>query len=168
MKRLSLSLSQLGKYGDELLDLYWLAGVKERDSQWSVRAVFRGISSSNFHVEYLPIGLLPLLSIGRIFERGNLITLNSRGMTGTATIPDLSQFENISSAEIPENLYSFDGNASGVQRLFRYRTAEGDILIPAIELIRHLFLHNRLLANAMMRPGSVNLLFHPEVPGFRD
>ena len=88
-------------------------------------------------------------------------------MVGAETIADVSQYEEITSADIPAELYSFDGKGSGIQRLFRYRTPQAEILIPAIELVRYLFLHNRTLANALMRPGALNLLFHPEVPGYR-
>lgn len=77
------------------------------------------------------------------------------------------KYEEITSADIPPELYSFDGKEGGIQRLFRYRTPQAEILIPAIELVRYLFLHNRTLANALMRPGALNLLFHPDVPGYR-
>lgn len=55
-----------------------------------------------------------------------------------------------------------------MQRLFRYRTVNGDVFIPAIELVRFLFLHNRALALALMRPAGLEQLFVPMVPGSRE
>ena len=96
-----------------------------------------------------------------------MLSLPARGTLANASVIDLSSYDEISSADIPAEIYAFGGKGGGVQRLLRYRTEQGEILIPTIELIRHLFLHNRALANAVMRPGALNLLFHPEIPGFR-
>jgi hypothetical protein len=163
-----LFIPQFAELGSEHVELYWLAGLtRDVKEAWFVRAVVRGMSSSQFHMRYLPIGMMPLLTLGKVFADGELLSLSARGVVGAATIADISQHEEITSADIPPELYSFDGKAGGVQRLFRYRTPQAEILIPAIELIRYLFLHNRTLSNALMRPGALNLLFHPEVPGCR-
>lgn len=96
-----------------------------------------------------------------------MLSLAARGILGSATVMNVSDYEEITSADIPPRLYSFGDKGGGIQRLLRYRTAQGEVLIPAIELIRYLFLHNRTLANAVIRPGALNLLFHPELPGYR-
>ena len=113
----------------------------------------------------LPIGLLPILKLGQVFSEGKLMTLAVKGIFGKAVISDVSVYQEITSAEIPKALYSFDGNQGGVQRLFKYQTDNGEIFIPTIELIRYLFLHNRTLANALMRPSGIMSLFSPEMPG---
>jgi len=163
-----LIFQQFAALGSEHFELYWLAGLTRNDGNaWYVRAVLRGMSSHRFHVHLLPIGVLPLLTLGKVFADCEPLSLSARGMISTATIPDVSQHEEITSADIPPELYSFGDKRGGIQRLFRYRTDQGEILIPAIELIRYLFLHNRTLANALMRPGALNLMFHPEAPGYR-
>lgn len=163
-----LFVPHFAKLGSELVELYWLAGLKRNEREaWFVRAVARDKSSGRFHMRLLPIGMLPVLTLGRAFAGGELLSLSVRGMVGTETIADVSQYEEITSADIPPELYSFDGKEGGIQRLFRYRTPQAEILIPAIELVRYLFLHNRTMANALMRPGALNLLFHPEAPGYR-
>jgi hypothetical protein len=162
-----LFFRQLAKLGPEQVELYWLAGLCEEKNAWFIRAVMRGMESNRYSMVSLPIGLAPLLSLGHVFSEGEMLSLPARGILGNATVMDVSHCEEITSADIPPELYSFGGKGGGIQRLFRYRTAQGDVLIPAIELIRYLFLHNRTLANAVIRPGSLNLLFHPEVPGYR-
>lgn len=162
-----LFFRQLAELGPEPVELYWLAGLHEVSDAWSVRVVMRGLQSARFSMVSLPIGVTPVLSLGHAFSQGEMRTLPVRGTLSSATVRDVSDCEEITSADLPPALYSFDGNESGIQRLLRYSTATGDILIPAIELIRYLFLHNRTMANAVMRPGELNLLFHPEVPGLQ-
>lgn len=163
-----LVIQQFAELGTEHIELYWLAGLtRNEEGAWFVRVVVRGMLSECFYMHLLPIGMLPLLTLGKVFAEGEALSLSARGTIGTATISDVSRHEEITSADIPPELYSFGDKSGGVQRLFRYRTNQGEILIPAIEMIRYMFLHNRTLANALMRPGALNLLFHPEVPGYR-
>lgn len=162
-----LFLRQLAKLGHEPVELYWLVGLCEENNAWFVRAVMRGVTSNRYSMVLLPIGFSPLLALGHVFADGEMLALPARGLLGSATVMDVSDHEEITSADIPAELYSFGAKGGGVQRLFRYRTAQGEVLIPAFELIRYLFLHNRTLANAIIRPGALNLLFHPETPGYR-
>lgn len=162
-----LFLRPLAKLGSEHVELYWLAGLHEEENAWFVRAVMRGVESHRYSMISLPIGLAPLLSLGHVFAEGEMLSLPARGLLGHATVINMYDYEEITSADIPPELYSFGGKGGGVQRLLRYHTAQGEILIPTIELIRYLFLHNRTLANAVIRPGALNLLFHPEVPGYQ-
>lgn len=163
-----LVIQQFAELGLEHIELYWLAGLmRQEEGAWFVRVVLRGMLSGRFHMQLMPIGILPLLTLGKVFVEGKPLILSAKGAIGTATISDVSLHEEINSSDIPPELYSFGDRTVGVQKLFRYRTNQGEILIPAMELIRYLFLHNRTLANALMRPGALNLLFHPETPGYR-
>lgn len=163
-----LLLQQFAKLDSEQIEMYWLAGLTHNESDaWFVRSVARGMLSGRFYMQLLPIGMWPLLTLGMVFAKGNLLSIPARGMMSKATISDISLYEEITSSNIPMELYSFEGYECGVQRLFRYSTDQGEILIPTMELIRYLFLHNRTLANALMRPGDLNRLFRPELPGYR-
>ena len=71
------------------------------------------------------------------------MALSSKGLIATEFIADLSIYEEITSSDIPQDLYTFHGRQTGTQRLLRYTTQNADIYIPTIELIRYLFLHNR-------------------------
>lgn len=164
----NLLLQQFAELDSELIEMYWLAGLTHNENNaWFVRSVARGLTSGRFYMQSLPIGMWPVLTLGMAFSKGNLLSMPARGMMSNAVVFDLSAYDEITSANIPPELYSFEGHDSGVQRLFRYSTDQGEILIPTMELIRYLFLHNRTLANALMRPGDLNRLFRPELPGFR-
>lgn len=150
----------------ERLELYWLAGFRRSDeNQWLVTAAMRECESGRLLGTKFPIVALPILALGRTFTRGGLDPDAFRGEAASAFIRDLSEMRVATSAEIDESHYSFDGRPSGIQRLFEYRTQDLRLLIPAIELIRFLFVHNRLLAQSILRPSALNLLFAPQVPG---
>lgn len=160
-------LQQFAEIDSEQIEMYWLAGLTNNENNaWFVRSVVRGMSSGRFYMQALPIGMWPLLTLGMAFAKGNLLSMTARGIIGKTTISDISQYEEITSADIQPQLYSFENKECGIQRLFRYTTDQGEILIPTMELIRYLFLHNRTLANAIMHPGDLNRMFRPVLPGY--
>jgi len=154
--------------GANAIETYWLAGlIQHDDGACSVRAALKNVDDHQFHLSILPIGLLPILSHGQVYSAGKLMTLSSKGMITAEVIADLSKYEEITSSDIPPDLYSFHGRQAGTQRLLRYTTQDAEIYIPTIELIRYLFLHNRTLANALMRPSALTMLYRPDLPGFK-
>lgn len=167
---MTVTIMQLANRGQMPFELHWIAGLAHNEKGlWFARAVFRRVGDSpmRFEMHPLPIGMMPILAPGRVFVGGEM-SLQPRGGAPTmVTIPDMSVYEEITSADIPHGLYSFGDKRCGIQRLFRYMTDQGEVLIPTIELVRYLFLHSRTLANALMRPGAINLLFRPELPGHR-
>lgn len=151
---------------DEELELYWHAGLRhDHRMGWQVQAVTQGLGSGRFRLWPLPIGLLPLLPLGRRFVDGRLADVQVRGEIGDVVIPNVAHGEEITSDRIPPGLYPFGRHRGGVQRLLRYETAQGTCLIPTVELVRFLFLHNKTLAHALMRPGGLMELFCPVETG---
>lgn len=143
----------------EPLEVYWLAGLlRHPEEGWQVRTVVRGTESGSFRMHVLPIGLLPILTLGSRFEKGQLLQYQSAGVTGFATVPDVAKAEELGSDALPAGLYPFGESKGGVQRLLRYQTDIGTLLVPTIELIRFLFVHNKTLAHALMQPGSLMTL----------
>ncbi|EGQ64320.1 Tn5468, orf5, partial [Acidithiobacillus sp. GGI-221] len=58
----------------EVLELHWLAGVEQDDKKgWQVRIVTRGVSSGEFVMWPVPIGLFPVLALGYRFSEGKLL-----------------------------------------------------------------------------------------------
>lgn len=156
----------VGQLSAERLELYWLAGFRcSEQNQWFVTAALRECESGGLLGTRFPIGALPILALGRTFSRGGLDPDPCRGEVATALITDLSGMRVVTSAVVDEAHYSFGGRPGGVQRLFEYNASDLRLLIPAIELMRFLFVHNRLLAQAILRPSALNLLFAPQAPG---
>ena len=60
----------------EDLEVVWLAGfVESAEKGWQVRAVTRGIETDDVVIHLLPIGLLPLLPLGRCYSCGDPASL---------------------------------------------------------------------------------------------
>jgi hypothetical protein len=155
--------------GIKPIETHWLVGLHQHDDgACSIRAALKNVDDHQFHLSILPIGLLPILTHGQVYSAGKLMALSSKGLITTEVIADLSKYEEITSSDIHQDLYSFHGRQAGTQRLLRYTTQDVEIYIPTIELIRYLFLHNRTLANALMRPSALSLLYSQDLPGFRN
>ncbi len=167
MKRFSI---RAFREAGEPLEIYWLAGLERAENGgWLVRVVTRGMESQKVRMWKLPIGILPLLSLGIHFDdRGMLLETQSRGQIKTVTLPNVADGEEITSADMPEDLHPFFGRHPGVQRLVRYNTDAGEILVPTIELVRYLLVHNKTLANALMVPGQLLTLYHFQPVGIYD
>ena len=149
-------------------EILWLAGLERQpDRGWGVRVVIQGADSRAIRVWRPMIGLLPLLTPGMRISEGFLLQTNKRGLSFNIDLPNLADGEEVTSSAIPAELYSFDGHQRGTQRLFRYCVDGAEILVPAIELVRYLFLHNKTLANVLMQPGGLMTLFRPEPIGFQ-
>ena len=155
--------------GDEVQELYWIAGTffNER-SDCLIRPILRGVETGKFTLCELPIGMLPILTIGRYYAHGQLLETNNRGSISSTTILDTSICSEVTSAELPQDLYSFGNHSAGKQRLLHYRVDDLDLFLPTIEFIRYLFLHNKTLANSIMRPNGLMALFRAEAPGFKN
>lgn len=159
----------IAKLGSAPMELFWLAGlIRNERNEWNVLAVYRNTETGELSRLEQPIGMLPIMSLGTRFEHGVLKVDELPGEVTEIVIPDVGRPDIITSAEVPCELYPLPQGKSGIQRLFRYRTQGVEVLVPVIELVRALFLHNRTLALALMRPSGLEQLFVPQHPGQRE
>lgn len=101
-----LFLQQFSKLDSEQIEMYWLAGLTHNENNaWFIRSVARGMTSGRFYMQSLPIGMWPLLTLGMVFSKGELLSLPARGLVSKATISDMSLYEEITSADILPELY---------------------------------------------------------------
>ncbi|HLO78671.1 MAG TPA: hypothetical protein VK196_19620 [Magnetospirillum sp.] len=85
----------------------------------------------------------------------------------SASIPNLAEGEELDANDcIRRELYSFGGHRGWKQRVLRYVIGGRTLLIPTMELIRFLFLHNKALARAIIQPAGLLNLALPVEPGF--
>lgn len=152
----------------EDLELVWLAGFfMDSKGGWRVGAATRGIDSGEITPHKLPIGLLPVLSLGRCFSQGDPTTLVRHGELANIMIPDLTRYTEVTADQIPSDLFPMERERK-VQKLFRYRAEGMDVLVPTIVMVQRLFAINRTMANALMRNGGLLDLCRPETPDFYD
>jgi len=148
--------------------LYWFLGfIQNSEGNWMVQMVFLDEEKNTFKRVDLSIGLLPVLTLGRRFCEGIQQTLPAKGQSGKFKIGDLSSAVEVTSAAIPTHLYFDQKSTVGTQKLFKLKNKDRTLLIPAVELIRFLLLHNTTMANKLMSPGAINLLFTPQEPGYQ-
>lgn len=155
--------------GNEVQELYWIAGTAfNADSDCFIRPVLRGVDSGTFKMTQPPIGLLPMLTLGRRYHHGYLLERSMTGLLDKLLIPDIADGIEVTSADLPKRLYSFDEQKVGAQKLLKYHIDGIDLYLPTIELIRYLFLHNKTLANALMRTDALHTYFKPQQPGYQE
>ncbi len=152
---------------DEDVELLWLAGFAvDANGSWLVRTITKGLTTGKLRQHLLPIGLLPLLAPGRCFIDGRPAHAAQRGGLEIIGMADVGAGEVVTSDAVPPEIIGADGRKRGVQRLLRYRCNGLNVLVPCIEMVRYLFIHNKTMANALMRPGGLMELCRPEQPGF--
>lgn len=167
MKR--MIYKSIANLADEPLELFWIDGLwLDHKQNWNLHCVFRGKLTGELFISKLPIGMLPILRLGIWFDQGLLKREDTLGVDAEIIISNMADYDSITSAEIPNELYPLPNAKAGTQRLFRYRVGNLQVLIPVIELLRFMFIHNRALAIALMRPGGIEQLYTPQTPGFRE
>lgn len=167
MKR--ILFRSVAKLTEDPVEVFWLTGfVPSGDNEWKIRVVYRNMRTDALISVLEPIGMLPILSLGLWFDHGVTQMDRLPGETLEAVIPDVGKPEIVTSADIHRALYPLPPNKVGHQKLFRYQTAHGTVLVPTVELIRALFIHSRALAVALMRPAGLEQLYSPMEPGSRE
>lgn len=154
---------------DDPIEVFWLAGlVCNERNEWKVRTVYRNKRTGELISSLEPIGMLPILTVGTWFNFGELKVDDLPGEQVETIVLDVGRPEIITSADLSSGLYPLPMGKAGNQRLFRYRTAKGNVVIPTIELVRALFVRNRALALALMRPAGLEQLYVPMAPEQQD
>ncbi|MBK3776923.1 hypothetical protein GAY31_22690 [Azospirillum brasilense] len=157
---------QFLKHADAL-EVFWLVGFQEDVQRgWLVLTVTHDLETGKLKLWQLPIGMLPLLAPGRVFIQGCQSRTPHRGRSLVLRVDDVGAAEEVTTTAIPPEVFSFGKPPAGIQHLLRYRQGERVILVPTVEMVRYLFLHNKTMANALMRPAGIMELFSPEAPGF--
>ncbi len=149
------------------LEIFWLTGFLETaESDWTVLTAVRDMRSDIVKPWPLPIGMLPRLAPGRVYVQGIQSRIPHRGQSMVLRIDDVGAAEEVTTEAIPPDVFSFRDFPYGVQHVLRYRQGNQVVLVPTIEMVRYLFLHNKTMANALMRPSAINTLCCAEEPGF--
>lgn len=135
--------------------LLWLRNLRQdTNGDWRITAVLRGVATREPHPVELPFGLMPGLIPGTVFNQGRPGATPDIGQLDVATVPSLRHYELVSLRDVPASVFPTGQRWNQDQKLYRYRTPDMDLYVPPIELVRYLFLHDRVLANAILRRGA--------------
>lgn len=160
-----MKIASLSKYSGDLT-LRWLNGiVKKSNGAMCVNALFHTDNGESVG-HLLPFGMLPFLMPGLVVSRGNVLTTRQLGKKYKVVIPDLSHYLVVPFPEaVSRTHYDLGGHLGGDHRVLRYSAKGHTVLIPAMEMIRFLFLHGKVMANAILQPmGLMDLAITP-LPG---
>ncbi len=165
----NLSIAAFADLG-ESVTLLWLRGLdRDANGDWYISAVLRELGTGRLYPPIpVPFGLMPYLRPGHVFHEGRLGATPDMGELASATIPALRQFEFVPLRAVPPAVFPRRRVWDSDQVLYLYRTPELDLYVPPVELVRHLFLHERVLANAILRRGALADLWAPVHPEFVD
>lgn len=144
----------------EDVEIIWPGHFFRSDqNEWMVLTAVQRFSASRPEALRLPIGYMPLLRPGRCFSKGQMVRSVRRGVQGEFRVADLSDCDICTTEDIdPALLSRLAPIPRGRRRpagVLHYVSGKLDVFIPAVELIRALFLPNATLANAIMRPQSL-------------
>lgn len=154
---------------DEPVILMWLHKLHlDRNDDWALTAVLRGQRSGRKIRAEIPFGMAPVLSPGRVYNDGVRSETMQIGELRAAVITSLQDAEAVPLSAAPPALFSDGRRRDSDQKLLLCRTPGLDIYIPPLELVRRLFLHDRVLANVILRRGGLADLWAPVPPGFPD
>lgn len=147
--------------------LLWVKGIERRATgDWYVTATLRGLNTKTAYSTSVPFGLMPCMIPGRVFNDGRMSIRPEIGQVDHATITALRQFEDVTLGDVPASVFPQGRKWKSDQPLFLHHTPEMDIYVPPAEMVRYLFLHDRVLANAILRRSALNELWVPTRPDF--
>ncbi len=153
------------------LELRWLTGYY-RHPQKGLRLAVQFLNHDNGAtiVKELPFSMLPFLTPGLVVSRGEVQIARRTGKQSSLVLADLSISEEIEAAQLSAlSHFNLNRNICGDQRILCYQASGTTILIPAIELIRFLFLHSRILTESLLLPSGLMELAVTPLPGvYRD
>ncbi|WP_138471792.1 hypothetical protein [Poseidonocella sp. HB161398] len=113
----------------------------------------------------VPFGMAPALALGRIYNDGFLSLATQMGSLGQVFIAALQDTEYVTLSDVPADVFSDKMPRKSQQKLLLCRTPGLDVYIPPLELVRRLFLHERVLANVILRHGGLADLCVPVPAG---
>jgi hypothetical protein len=146
-------------FGNRVVKLHWFGHVRLNTSnKWRITVAFEDLQKAVL-VDY-PIGLLPILRIGQYYQNGQPLTTQKEGMIYTVEIDNLSLGETEQSLDICRQFgYFLYGKAELItQNMWSFCSNRVMYHIPQAELIRALYVKNKLLANVMLRPNGIEYL----------
>ena len=139
------------------------------DSEWDIETTFLDTSTNQLHSKSLPVGVWPLLRIGRYYIDGEVTSYTGRGEIGTVRISDTSEGEICEAWPSLRALYYFYKSPwLGAQFLWSFAADGKRYYVPCLELLRCFFIHNKMMAHALLKPYGLDKLYKQQALGNHD
>ncbi|MDC3424332.1 Tn7-like element transposition protein TnsE [Aquibacillus sp. 3ASR75-11] len=148
-------------FDERTVKLHWFGHIRLTSSNaWRITVAFEDQQKVAL-VDY-PIGLLPILRIGQYYQNGRPLATQKDGMIYTVNIDNLSKGKTEQSLDICRQFgYFLYGKAELItQKMWSFYSNGVRYHIPQVELIRALYVKNKLLANVLLRPNGMEYLLN--------
>lgn len=148
-------------FQNRVVKLHWIGHVVLTPAKkWRIFVAFEDRKKVNL-VQY-PIGLLPMLRIGQYYQNGRPLTSQKDGTIETLLVQDLSHGHTKQALNVCRSFnYYLHGKAELIrQKIWCFQAQGVHYFIPHAELIRALFIRNKELANALLRPQGLEFLIN--------
>ncbi|ALP37421.1 hypothetical protein ASL14_15750 [Paenibacillus sp. IHB B 3084] len=145
---------------NEDVELFWFGSpYTDYKGDWRIRIAFRR-ASGELKILTRAWGTIPLLRIGQIYTNGVLNQVRPMsGSSYTFTIPSLDTGMVVNAFQMPKRLIDFGKNPElGMQKIVQYTMGNITLCIPAIELVRAMFINSKLMAYSLMQPHGLEQL----------
>ncbi|EMA6344098.1 Tn7-like element transposition protein TnsE [Bacillus cytotoxicus] len=145
-------------FGNKLVTLTWLGDVNLKNNQWFIRAAFE--YNSQIEMLEFPIAAIPLLKIGAKYQDGICLDTQRKGIIYDVKIPNLDQYRVVSALDACKKFsYYLHANKELMHQLtFEFSVEGKTYYLPQTEFVRAVFVTNKIMANAMIRPNGLELL----------
>ncbi|BBN97584.1 Tn7-like element transposition protein TnsE [Sporolactobacillus terrae] len=146
-------------FENRVVKLHWIGNaVLTPAKKWRISVAFEDRKQVNL-VQY-PIGLLPMFRIGQYYQYGRPLTSQKDGTIEALLVQDLSHGHTEQALNVCRSFnYYLHGEVELIrQRIWCFQSQGIHYFIPHAELIRALFVKNKELANALLRPMGLEFL----------
>lgn len=146
-------------FEDRIVKLHWFGNVRlNSEKNWRIKVAYED-QNKVVLLDY-PIGLLPLLRIGRYYQEGKPLISQKEGIIDNIEVDSLKKGKVEKALDICKKFnYYLYGKAELInQKMWSFESKGFTYHIPQVELIRALYVKNKLLANAMLRPNGLEYM----------
>ncbi|HAS88081.1 MAG TPA: hypothetical protein DCS48_02070 [Desulfovibrio sp.] len=142
--------------------VYWYGDTFVLNSGGFINIGFLDVLEDKIFFEKVPFTEIIIHRLGQTYLNGKVSTPSNKVPFEhkNVTVPDLS-FAEISNTldAVGTELHLFHESEFMRQKVFIYRVDGVEYIIPAVELIRALFLHHKVLGEALMQPSGIDRLY---------
>ena len=148
------------------VQVYWYGDTFIRSSGGFLNVGFLDLAADKIFIETVPYADILFHRIGQTYLNGKVAPASDQVNfeRRSITIPDLSFVEILNAFPAIETLIYLYGEREFLrQKVLIYRVDGVEYILPAVELIRALFLHNKAMCEALMQPSGIDRLYQRPV-----
>jgi hypothetical protein len=144
--------------------LYWICSpYRQSNGNWTVRAVFQAIGSSDLEIIDFPWGTLPALTTGWYYVDGLPVEPIPGLLFENLFVPKLNDGKTIDAFDINGKFHHFRQSGEiAKERVWKFINYGATYFLPCLELLRAFLLPSKTLTNLILRPNGLESVIDDE------